>query len=182
MRRVFDRETAFKAISALIAVILGTQLVVGFTYTRQAGWPIVAYPMYATARYDGDRFDEFKLYAVVRDGTKIEVDPGGLGMGYWIFRKNVLNPLLTTSGYFQRNTAARRLRAQRQPSSDNGSLSETTRAALVAKLASTIGHYCDESKGAVTRLEVLDSGVAISVHGPINLEPDLVAAMDVTCE
>jgi hypothetical protein len=70
--------------------------------------------MYATARYDGDRFDEFELYAVVRDGTKIEVDPGDLGMGYWIFRKNVLNPLLTISGYFQRNTAARRLRAQKR--------------------------------------------------------------------
>jgi hypothetical protein len=184
MRRVVDRETAFKAVSALIVVILGTQFVVGFIDTGRRGWPIVAYPMYSTARYDGDRFDDFKVYAALKDGTKVEVNPGEVGMSYWIFHKNVLNPLLITGGYYERNTAARRLRAQSEPSSGNVSLSAANRiTTLAAKLAPTIDHYCDESKGGLTRLEVFDSGVAIGVHGPItNLEPEMVAAMDVTCE
>jgi hypothetical protein len=183
MRRVFDRATAFKAISALIGIILGTQLVAGFINTGRWGWPIIAYPMYSIARYDGDRLNNFKVYAVVRDGTKIEVDPGELGMGYWHFHYNVVTPVLVTSGYYQRTTAARRSRAQNAPSSDNGSLSAARRATLIAKLAPTIDHYCDESKGAVTRLQVSDSGMAISAQGPItNLEPDVVAAIEVACE
>jgi hypothetical protein len=129
MTRVFDRETALRAVSAVIVVILGTQFGLLFIETRQYAWPMVTYPMYSTARYDGDRFDDFKVYAALKDGTKVEVDPGELGMRYWIFQKNVLNPLLVTNGYYQRNTAARRLRAQNDASDGRGSLCSRARRA-----------------------------------------------------
>ena len=94
MGRILGREPAFMAISVFIAVILVTQFIVGIVNTGRWAWPMVAYPMYKTAHYDGERFDEYDLYAVLRDNSRIRIDPAELGMGYWIFRQNVLDGLL----------------------------------------------------------------------------------------
>jgi hypothetical protein len=182
MLQVFDRQTAFKAVSVVVVAILGTQFALLFFEPRQRGWPMVTYPMYASARYDGDRFDDFKAYAVLKDGTKVEVDPGELGMPYWIFHKNVLLPLLSKDGDRERNGVARSFHALVQPASGDVPVSEARQGRSTAKLAPTIARYCNLSNGAMTRLEVLDSGVAISALGPVNLEPEVVAAMDVNCD
>jgi hypothetical protein len=178
MLRTLDREVAFKVLSALIVIILGTQFALLFVETRQWGWPMVTYPMYSVARYDGERFDEYDVYAVLKDATKVQVDPDELGMGYWIFRKNVIDPLLRDVGY----DATRLLRERKESRSRNASLSAADRAKLTKRLAPVIDRYCDQSGGAMTRFEVSDRGVAISAQGPIHLEPKVVAAMDVTCE
>ena len=92
---------------------------------------MVAYPMFKTAHYDGDRFDDFRVYAVLTDDTKLQIEPGDVGMSYWIFRQNVVGGLLNDR---------------------------------VEKLAPIIDRHCDQSKGAMARLEVSDIGVAISAH------------------
>jgi len=97
MERMLTRETAFAAISAIIVAILGTQFVAGFVDTGRWGWPIIAYPMYATAHFDGDRFDDYHVYAVLADGSRLRVDPEELGMSFWIFRRNVVNQVETGS-------------------------------------------------------------------------------------
>ena len=150
MRQILGREAAFKALSAFIVVILGTQLVVGLIDPGRWGWPMVAYPMFKTAHYDGDRFDDFRVYAVLTDDTKLQIEPGDVGMSYWIFRQNMVGGLLNDR---------------------------------IEKLAPIIERYCDQSQGAMARLEVSDIGVAISAHGPIaGLEPRVLAAMAVACE
>jgi hypothetical protein len=94
MRQILDREAAFAAISTIIVVILGTQFVVGLVDTGRWGWPMVAYPMYKTSHYDGERFDEYDVFAVLEDGTRTQIQPADLGMSFWIFRQNVADGLL----------------------------------------------------------------------------------------
>jgi hypothetical protein len=93
-----------------------------------------------------------------------------------------VTPLLIINGYNQRYIGPPELRTQREPGSGDLSISDADRARLIGKLAPTIDHYCNDSKGALTRLEVWDSGVAISAAGAINVEPELIAAMDVACK
>jgi hypothetical protein len=90
VERMFTRKTPFTAISALIVVILGTQLVAGFVDTGRWGWPILAYPMYRTAHFDGDRLEDYDVDAVLADGSRLRVDPEELQMSFWIFRSNVV--------------------------------------------------------------------------------------------
>jgi hypothetical protein len=53
----------------------------------------------------------------------------------------------------------------------------------VEALAPVIAAFCNGTGGSLVRLEVLDSGVAISRTGPVlGLEPALVAGIDVGCE
>ena len=150
MRQILGRDAVFIAVSAVIVVILGCQLVVGFVNTGRWGWPMVAYTMYSQAHYDGDRLDEYEVHAVLKDGTKLLIDRDDLGMSYWIFRANVVRGL---------------------------------RSDQLERLTAMMDRYCDQSKGAVARLEVSDTGHAISAKGLVaDLEPQVVAAVNVTCE
>jgi hypothetical protein len=150
MRQILGRDAAFIAVSAVIIVILGTQLVVGLVNPGRQAWPMLAYAMYKEARYDGERLDEYEVYAVLKDETKLLIDRDDLGMSWWLFRSNVVKPVL--SGQVERLTA-------------------------------TIDRYCDQSEGALARLEVSDAGLAISAQGLVTvLEPQVVAGVNVTCE
>lgn len=150
MQRMLARDTAIAAISALIVLILGAQLVAGFVVTGPRGWPIINYPMYKNARFDGDRLDHrFQVDAVLADGTRLNIDPDELGMSFWLFQHNVVIPV-----------------------------QQGKREAL----APTLERYCERSEARLRRLEVLDSGVAISAAGPVvGLERELLGAIDVAC-
>jgi hypothetical protein len=53
----------------------------------------------------------------------------------------------------------------------------------VERLTAIIDRYCDQSKGALARLEVFDTGHAISAQGLVaDLEPQVVAVVNVSCE
>jgi hypothetical protein len=61
-------------LSIVIAAILGSQLVVGMVDTGRWGWPIMAYPMYKSAHFEGERLShEFDLFAVFQDGTRVKI-------------------------------------------------------------------------------------------------------------
>jgi hypothetical protein len=150
MRQILSRDAAFIAVSAAIVVILGTQFVAGLVDPGRRTWPMIAYPMYRTAHYDGDRFDEYEVYAVLKDGTKLPIDRDDLGMSWWLFRNNVVRDI---------------------------------QSGQVEGLTAMIDRYCDESKGALARLEVSDTGLAISAQGLVTgLEPQVVAGLNVACE
>jgi hypothetical protein len=76
-------------VSLVVVIILGAQLVVGLTFHGSSYWPIVSYPMYARAHYDGDRLKEFRLFAETGSGERIALDAEDFGYSFWIFRKNV---------------------------------------------------------------------------------------------
>jgi hypothetical protein len=79
-------------ISAIVVVILSTQLIAGFGITGRWGWPLLNYPMYNTARFEGDRLNhEYEVYAVLSDTTRTKVVPADVGMDHFhIFRANVV--------------------------------------------------------------------------------------------
>jgi hypothetical protein len=81
-------------VSVVIVVILLTQLVVGFVDTGRWGWPMLAYPMYKTAHFEGERLDhELTAYAVLADLSRVEIKRSDLGMGFWISWYNVVQPI-----------------------------------------------------------------------------------------
>jgi hypothetical protein len=81
-------------ISAIIVVILATQTVVGLVDTGKWGWPMLAYPMYKKAYFEGDRLNhDVSVYALLSDGTRTEIKRSDLDMSFWIFWYNVATPI-----------------------------------------------------------------------------------------
>lgn len=79
----------YRAFASLVIVtILGVQFVGGFGFRRAEFWPFLTYPMYASPRYDGDRFDEYQLFAETEDGERIALNAREFGYSYWLFREN----------------------------------------------------------------------------------------------
>jgi hypothetical protein len=89
---VFVRKTA---ISAFVLLVLGSQLIIGFTHHSSSRWPIVSYPMYRVGKNDGDRFDDYNVYVVRGDGKQVLINPlDDMGMSFWIFQKNIIMPII----------------------------------------------------------------------------------------
>ncbi len=81
-------------VSAIIVTILSVQAVAGFVDTGRWGWPLIAYPMYKTAHYEGDRLDvELNGYAVLADSTRVAMHPSDLNMDFWLYWYNVVQPI-----------------------------------------------------------------------------------------
>jgi hypothetical protein len=81
-------------VSAVIVAILSAQLVAGFVDTGRWGWPILAYPMYETAHFEGERLDhELTTHAVLADSRRVEIKRSDLDMGFWIYWYNVVQPI-----------------------------------------------------------------------------------------
>lgn len=74
--------------SLVIVTILGIQFVGGFGFPRAEFWPFLTYPMYAGPRYDGDRFNEYRLFAETEGGERIALLAEDFGYSYWLFREN----------------------------------------------------------------------------------------------
>lgn len=81
-------------VSAAIVVILSTQAVAGFVDTGRWGWPLLAYPMYKTAHYEGERLhDDLTGYAVLADSTRVAMTRTDLNMDFWLYWYNVVMPI-----------------------------------------------------------------------------------------
>jgi hypothetical protein len=73
-------------VSAIIVAILSIQAVAGFVDTGRWGWPLLAYPMYKWAHYEGDRLDvELTGHAVLEDSTRIPMSRSDLNMDFWLY-------------------------------------------------------------------------------------------------
>jgi hypothetical protein len=83
-------------VSGVIVVVLGTQFVAGLVDTGRWGWPIIAYPMYQTPHYENDRvLHDVSVYAELDGGTRSPIKREQLGMQFWVFDKNVVEPIRT---------------------------------------------------------------------------------------
>jgi hypothetical protein len=81
-------------VSAVIVAILSVQAVAGFVDTGRWGWPLLAYPMYKTAHYEGDRLDvDLAGYAVLADSTRVAMNRSDLNMDFWLYWYNVVQPI-----------------------------------------------------------------------------------------
>lgn len=81
-------------VSAIIVAVLAVQAVAGFVDTGRWGWPLLAYPMYKTAHYEGDRLDvELTGYAVLADSTRVAMNRSDLNMDFWLYWYNVVQPI-----------------------------------------------------------------------------------------
>jgi hypothetical protein len=81
-------------ISVVIAGILSVQAVAGFVDTGRWGWPLLAYPMYRTAHYDGERLhDDLTAYATLADSTRVAINRNALNMDFWLYWYNVVTPI-----------------------------------------------------------------------------------------
>jgi hypothetical protein len=81
-------------VSVVIVGILSIQAVAGFYDTGRWGWPLLAYPMYETAHYEGERLhDDLTAYAILSDSTRVEVNRSDLGMDFWLYWYNVVQPI-----------------------------------------------------------------------------------------
>lgn len=93
IRKIQERY-GIQIISIVIVFILVTQLIAGLVNTGKWGWPFLAYPMYSTAHYDGERVVyDVKVYGVLKDLSRIELKRSDLGMDFWVFRYNVVQPI-----------------------------------------------------------------------------------------
>jgi hypothetical protein len=82
-------------ISVVIVGILSIQAVTGLYDTGRWGWPLLAYPMYKTAHYEGERLhDDLTAYAILADSTRVEVNRSDLGMDFWLYWYNVVQPIV----------------------------------------------------------------------------------------
>jgi hypothetical protein len=81
------------AISGFIAVVLGCQFIVGFTYHGGHGFPILSYPMFSKAHYEGERLNDLLVYASVDGGPETVFDPEALELSYPLYQKTVALPL-----------------------------------------------------------------------------------------
>jgi len=86
--------TAKFFVSAVVVVILSTQAVAGFVNTGKWGWPILPYPMYHSAHFEGDRLDhEFSVFAILSDGRRVPIKQSDMNMNFHLFRFNVVQPI-----------------------------------------------------------------------------------------
>lgn len=89
------RHIAQAIVLSIIGAILCSQLIIGFAYRGKRSWPIIAYPMYRTPHFEGDRLDhDWTTLAIFDDGSQVEVERKDLGMPFWIFYKNIVNGIL----------------------------------------------------------------------------------------
>jgi hypothetical protein len=81
-------------VSAIIVAILAIQAAAGFVDTGRWGWPLIAYPMYRTAHYEGERLNhDVATYAVLADSSRVEIKRSDLGWSFWIYWYNVVRPV-----------------------------------------------------------------------------------------
>ncbi len=81
------------AISCLIVTILGVQAYIGFTRIRGTTWPFVSYPMYAWAKQEGERLEDYSVTAVFADGTELPDYERVIDTPFWILRENFVLPI-----------------------------------------------------------------------------------------
>jgi hypothetical protein len=82
-------------VSMIIVAILSVQAVAGFVDTGRWGWPLLAYPMYKWAHYEGERLRyDLTTYAVLADSTRVALDRSELNMDFWLYWYNVVTPIV----------------------------------------------------------------------------------------
>jgi hypothetical protein len=91
---ILSHDVGRRLVSVIIFALLSVQAVAGFVDTGRWGWPLLAYPMYRTAHYEGERLRvDLIAYAVLADSTRVRLDRSDLNMNFWLYWYNVVTPI-----------------------------------------------------------------------------------------
>jgi hypothetical protein len=96
------------SISCVILLVLSAQAYRGLTSHGPAAWPIISYPMYAWAKAEGQRMQDYTLTAVFYNGREIPNFEEQLGVPFWLLRENVTMPIV--NGRFNSEESKQSLR------------------------------------------------------------------------
>ncbi|MGF1480881.1 MAG: hypothetical protein ACFB4I_15580 [Cyanophyceae cyanobacterium] len=57
-------------------------------------YPFLTYPMYSRRYYEGDKIEQYVLLGLLSDSSQVTILPEDLGMGFWLFQKNVIKAVI----------------------------------------------------------------------------------------
>ena len=78
------------AVSGFIVVILGLQAYATTFTAYLKSWPLISYPMYSSAHYDGERLDHaYDTYAVLDNLDEVKIAPDDVHMMFWAFHNKI---------------------------------------------------------------------------------------------
>ncbi len=74
-----------RLVSLFILLFLLLQGYAAFGFFSPRLWPFLDYPMYRESKHIGDSIDNFFLYGIQSDSTKVAILPEDLGLNFWKF-------------------------------------------------------------------------------------------------
>ncbi len=90
-----SREDLAKiAISVIVATILAAQVLVGFSYRGGQTFPVVAYPMYKTAHYEGERLNDYLVMVSADGGEEEALGPEAMEISPWLYQRSITAPII----------------------------------------------------------------------------------------
>jgi hypothetical protein len=131
--------------------------------------------MYQTPRYENERvLYDVLVYAELDDGTRLPIRREQLGMQFWVFDANVVQPIQHLDD---------RCRAIGQPVPRFCVPGRAGADRFRALLNPLIDRLCAENGRRLKRLAYEDLGVAVTRAGPVfDLKPVVQASFEVTCQ
>ena len=78
-------RTQNRVVSFFILLFLLLQGYAAFGFFSPRLWPFLDYPMYRESKHIGDSIDNFFLYGIQSDSTKVAILPEDLGLNFWKF-------------------------------------------------------------------------------------------------
>jgi hypothetical protein len=86
-------DLAIGLVSCVIVAILGLQTFASFVNPGRWGWPFLAYPMYKTAHYEGERIlYDVEVYVVREDSSESLMSADGIP--FWIFKHKMVDGVM----------------------------------------------------------------------------------------
>lgn len=90
-----SREDLAKiAISIIVATILAAQVLIGFSYRGGQTFPMLAYPMYMRAHYEGERLNDYLAFVSIDGGEEKVLGPETLGISLLLYQKTIAAPII----------------------------------------------------------------------------------------
>ncbi len=82
------------AVSVIVSTILAAQFLIGFSYRGGQTFPVVAYPMYMQAHYEGERLNDYIVH-VSADGAKGKaLGPEAMEISPWLYQRTLTAPII----------------------------------------------------------------------------------------
>ena len=82
------------AVSVIVATVLAAQLVIGFSYRGGQTFPIVAYPMYKQAHYEGERLNDYRIYVSTDGSEGTALLPEAMEINPWLYQNSITFPVI----------------------------------------------------------------------------------------
>ncbi|HRO13039.1 hypothetical protein [Amaricoccus sp.] len=90
-----SREDLAKiAISVIVTTILAAQVLIGFSYRGGQTFPMLAYPMYMRAHYEGERLNDYLGFVSADGGEEKALGPEALELSPLLYQKTIAAPII----------------------------------------------------------------------------------------